>query len=237
MVEKLEKEIISTLTSFKIIAGSLRVRYGPVEVDVEDRYDFGPGCGASESPLSEKTILSLYRFGVTDIIVKGTAITSEDSDAASSGGIGSSLAGSTLVSESSMSFKRLDEEEAKTYQQFDVVKVNKFGVRQDRVIGVDGERIYNMRPSSEIGKTKNPERSISDIELIRDFRERPAYCEVEYNKLSKYDTDRIEMKNAFECAVFVEKLRVLKKIQDRKIESKKNETPISRFFGRLGFGK
>jgi hypothetical protein len=133
--------------------------------------------------------------------------------------------------------RRLDEEEAKAYQQFEVVKINKFGTRQQRVLGVDSERVYNMRPTSEMGKTKNPERLLEDIDCVRDFHDRPTYLEIEYSKSSKYDTDRIECRTAYDCAVLVEKLRMLKRIHGRKVDAKQSENTLSRFFSKLGFGK
>lgn len=222
LVEKLEAILQVKLPVNSITFGTLRVRYGPAELYVTQKYDFGLGCGTVQLPISERTICSIQRFGVTELIVDGQVPDQEPS----SGGQETSLD----------NVKRLDEEEARAYQQFDVIKINKFGIRQQRVIGVDAERVYNMRPSSEVGKTKNPERQIEDIETIRDFRDRPTFCEIEYSKASKYDTDKIECRNAFDCAMLVEKLRMLKKIHGRK-ELKKNETPLSRFFGKFPFGK
>ena len=222
LVEKLETALQSKLPVNSITFGSLRVRYGPAELFTTLRYDFGIGCGSLLS-ISERTVCSLHRYGVTELIVDGKV---QEQESPSIGGH------DTLID----NVKRLDEEEARAYQQFEVVKINKFGVRQQRVIGVDAERVYNMRPSSEVGKTKNPERQIEDIEVIRDFRDRPTFCEIEYSKASKYDTDRIECRSAFDCAMLVEKLRMLKKIHGRK-ELKKSETPLSRFFGKFPFGK
>lgn len=242
LVEKLEKVLTGLLTNTDIIKGSLRIRYGPSELNIQEKFDFGAGCGQQDVPISERTVLSLARFGVTEVILqasKSCAEGDELSQERSNGSSSISGAASSAMGTSSMllsgGIRRLDEEEANTYQQFDVIKINKFGIRQDRVIGVDGERVYNMRPSTEAGKTKNPERYIGDIELVRDFRDRPNYCEIEYSKLSKYDTDRIELKTPYDCAMLVEKLRVLKKIHDRKAE-RRNSTTITRFLGKLGFG-
>eukprot|EP00658_Telonema_sp_P-2_P019763 TRINITY_DN1777_c0_g1_i3.p1 TRINITY_DN1777_c0_g1~~TRINITY_DN1777_c0_g1_i3.p1 ORF type:complete len:998 (-),score=160.87 TRINITY_DN1777_c0_g1_i3:123-3116(-) len=116
----------------------------------------------------------------------------------------------------SLLYSRLDEDEARAYQHFDVVKINKYGTPQRRVIGVDGERIYNMRPSTEVGKTKNPERNVSDIKTIRTFPERPLYFEIEYRKEVKVDTDCIECRSVADCLLMVEKLKVLKRMIDLK---------------------
>ncbi len=227
LVEQLEKTLTGLLMNTEIIRGSLRIRYGPSEIEVSDRFNFGAGCGYQEIAVGERTVLALARFGVTEVTLKASRACAE----------GDELSPERSTGASASLIKRLDEEEAKAYQQFDVVKINKFGIRQERVIGVDGERVYNMRPSSEAGTTKNPERYIADIEMVRDFRDRPNYCEIEYSKLSKYDTDRIELKSPYDCAMLVEKLRVLKKIHDRRAESRKNSTTITRFLGKLGFGK
>jgi hypothetical protein len=59
--------------------------------------------------------------------------------------------------------------QAVQYEEFDVVKVNKFGHRQERRLGIDGDKMYNMLPHRTTGffvqkaKTKHPTRSISDI--------------------------------------------------------------------------
>lgn len=221
-VDKLEGLISTRLSNSKIELSSMKIRYGPLELALFERYDFGVGCGC-DLQLCEWTCQSLHRFGVTEVIVGGKI---DDEIAATN-------------SEGNLDqIRRLDEEEARAYQQFDVIKINKFGVRQQRVIGVDGERVYNMRPLSEVGKTKNPERLIEDIDVVRDFRDRPTYCEIEYNKASKYDTDRIECRNAYDCAMLVEKLRMLKRIHSRRQDLKKgSDGTLQRFFSKLGFGK
>lgn len=221
-VAKLESYLSGKFAGSALVPGSLRIRFGPCELSVADKYDFGAGCGG-DLQLLERTLQSLWRFGVTDVIVEGTVTQEEPSSLTSDGNLDQ--------------LKRLDEEEARAYQQFDVIKINKFGVRQQRVIGVDGERVYNMRPLSEVGKTKNPERLIEDIEFIRDYRDRPTYCEIEYSKAAKYDTDRIECGNAYDCALLVEKLRMLKRIHGRRQDLKRSDTAISRIFSKLGFGK
>lgn len=222
-ISRLEEYLIERLTNHSITTGTIKVRYGPMELQASDVYNFGPGCGALDVPVSDLTVYSCARFGASDFIVAGKVNDDELDSAAPVDGALDHL-------------RRMDEEEARAYQQFDVIKVNKFGVRQQRVIGVDGERVYNMRPLSEVGKTKNPERLIEDIEVVRDFRERPTYCEIEYNKASKYDTDRIDCRTSADCIMLVEKLRMLKRIHGRR-DIKRTDTTLSRFFSRLGFGK
>lgn len=224
-INKLEPYLLERLTNHSAALGTLKVRFGPLHLHPAEIHDFGAGCGGNEVPVGEWTVHSCSRFGVTEICINGRIVEEEINSVPSSvdGALGH--------------LRRMDEEEARAYQQFDVVKINKFGVRQQRIIGVDGERVYNMRPLSEVGKTKNPERLIEDIEVVRDYRERPAYCEIEYNKASKYDTDRIECRNSADCIMLVEKLRMLKRIHGRRLDVKRTDTTLSRFFSRLGFGK
>jgi hypothetical protein len=222
-VNHLEAYLSERLTNHSITPGTVKIRYGPMDLHLSEVYNFGPGCGAHDVPVGDLTVYSCTRFGVAEYSAHGRVNDEEADPIANVDGALDHL-------------RRMDEEEARAYQQFDVIKVNKFGVRQQRVIGVDGERVYNMRPLSEVGKTKNPERLIEDIEVVRDFRERPTYCEIEYNKASKYDTDRIDCRNSADCIMLVEKLRMLKKIHGRR-DIKRTDTTLSRFFSRFGFGK
>jgi len=50
-----------------------------------------------------------------------------------------------------------------TYVQYSVTKINKYGTRQERVMGIDRERITNSKPPNKPSKTNRPLRLISDV--------------------------------------------------------------------------
>ena len=160
-------------------------------------------------PVNDFIVSQFYKGGGVGAVGK-----LEGSDGGGAGGGAPTSGGG--ADHYSLLYSRLDEDEARAYQHFDVIKINKYGTPQRRVIGVDGERIYNMRPSSEVGKTKNPERNVSDIKVIRTYPERPLYFEIEYRKEVKVDTDCIECRSVADCLLMVEKLRVLKRMLDLK---------------------
>lgn len=225
-VEALPEVLKLKLSARDLVEGSLRIKYGPVAVSINQPYNFGAGCGNAGVQVKDRTVLSLHRFGVKEVSVEGTL----EDGAPDDEGDGAKAVPAVAL------FKKMDEEEARAYQQFEVHKVNRYGVSQARVIGVDGERIYNMKPSSELGKTKNPERNIADIEVIRPGTD-PTYLEVEYKKTRRYDTDRIYCRNATACSMLLEKLRVLKKLHDRQTqEHEKSETKLTRLMSKFGFG-
>eukprot|EP01059_Diplonema_ambulator_P019202 TRINITY_DN3205_c0_g3_i1.p1 TRINITY_DN3205_c0_g3~~TRINITY_DN3205_c0_g3_i1.p1 ORF type:complete len:518 (+),score=48.84 TRINITY_DN3205_c0_g3_i1:50-1555(+) len=95
-------------------------------------------------------------------------------------------------------FRDWDEASASRYTEYQVVKINKFGLRQNRVLGIDREKIYNMMCGNKVQKTKNPERSIGDIVYIRTFLDKPCYIEIEY-KNSKSGKDQIECQSPIEA--------------------------------------
>jgi len=50
------------------------------------------------------------------------------------------------------------------YVQYSVIKINKYGKRQERIMGIDSERITNcLPPNSKAGKTHTPFRLISTV--------------------------------------------------------------------------
>ena len=200
--EELEEVLKTKLNLLSLVKGSVVVRYGPTEIGLERQYGgFGVGAEAVEGEgtptVGSRTMLSLYRFGVRELALRGKL--KDDAPPAPS-------------PTPQNSFRGVDEQEAQMYRQFEVIKINKFGKAQERVLGIDADRIYNMKPGSEVGKTKNPERSIKDIIDIKTFPD-PCYCEVEYRGV---DTDKIHCRSAAECYHLVEKLRVLKKLYEQK---------------------
>lgn len=199
-------------------ASSLLVHYGPVTIGLEQRFGFGPGGEGSE-PLRvrDRTIQSLYRFGVKEFSIKAKLL-----DDAPPTPLDPANKGQAVFPAN----RSMNEEEAKMYRQFEVIKTNKYGLRQERLLGVDAETIYNMKPGTSAGKAKNPERAITDIKEIRVFPERPNYFEIDY---VKDDTDKIETKTALDCSLLVEKLRILIKMH----QNTKERTKLGGFQGFL----
>jgi hypothetical protein len=55
---------------------------------------------------------------------------------------------------------------AQAYQEWKVVKTNKFGRKQERLMGVDGTSIYNMKPDGKRSNVRVQQRLITDIVSI-----------------------------------------------------------------------
>eukprot|EP00668_Euglena_longa_P046437 GGOE01062122.1.p1 GENE.GGOE01062122.1~~GGOE01062122.1.p1 ORF type:complete len:550 (-),score=185.26 GGOE01062122.1:462-1892(-) len=107
------------------------------------------------------------------------------------------------------------EYDASKYQEFHVIKINKWGVRQPRILGMDRSTIYNMMPKREktlvgsVRRTQHPDRGIEDIEAIRQpDPTRPLYFEVDY-KNKQTPTDRIECLTKRDAQELLSKLRFL----------------------------
>lgn len=194
LAESLESTLARRLPASAIVQGSLRIKYGPLELNINEYYNFGAGCGQPNCPIAERTMLSLYRFGVSEVVVSGRAV--------------EVAADSALVTDGTEEIKiDMSPEQAVSLQQFDVVCITRYGARQQRVLCVDGEHLYTMRPNSETVPSTT-ERPIKDIDQVRVFPNKPKYIEIEYTKASKYETDRFECTTAYSCALLAEKLRV-----------------------------
>eukprot|EP01012_Entosiphon_sulcatum_P002465 TRINITY_DN1051_c0_g1_i1.p1 TRINITY_DN1051_c0_g1~~TRINITY_DN1051_c0_g1_i1.p1 ORF type:complete len:539 (-),score=106.06 TRINITY_DN1051_c0_g1_i1:862-2478(-) len=108
------------------------------------------------------------------------------------------------------------EYDASKYQEFHVIKINKYGTRQERLLGIDREKIYNMLPkevksriTGSVKRTMYPERAITDIESIKapDLA-RPCYFEIEY-KHNQTPRDRIEARSKREAQEIIMKIQFL----------------------------
>ncbi|CCW72086.1 unnamed protein product [Phytomonas sp. Hart1] len=207
LAENLETTVSSRLLSSAIVQGSLRIKYGPLELNINEYCDFGPGCGRPSCPIAERTILSLYRFGVTEVVVSGRAV--ED------------VAGEGPVKDSDAIAIEMDLNEAFSFQQFEVIRINRYGARQQWLLCVDGEHLYTVKPNSDSIKTV--ERPIKDIEEVRVFSSRPRYMEVVYTRASRLEEDHFECSTASNCAFLNEKLRIIRhelhKKQEKEIQA------------------
>ncbi|EAN95103.1 hypothetical protein C3747_171g103 [Trypanosoma cruzi] len=229
LAESLEQAIVNLLPGRGLVPGSLRIKYGPVELNINEYYNFGSGCGHMDVPIAERTILSLYRFGVTEVLLQGR-IPDENTDV------------SLLVEDIVVN---IDAEEAQAFQQFDVIRINRYGARQQRILCVDGERLYTVRPNVDgSGAAQvNEEKLIKDIEEVVTSPTKSKYLEIRYSRASNHENDHIECTTAYNRALLDEKLRVLqrelRKKRDEERQLKGNDTVFSRLFHRfrLGFHK
>ncbi|KAN0015081.1 hypothetical protein ACTFIU_001404 [Dictyostelium citrinum] len=69
------------------------------------------------------------------------------------------------------------------YKTYEVTKTKKYGPKQDRIIGIDRERVTNMSPKDT--ETKRPARLIKDISKVA-LLEKPKYFTIEYNDGKSY---------------------------------------------------
>lgn len=70
---------------------------------------------------------------------------------------------SSVYDESNITFT---EATANAYQQWNVVKKNKFGIRQERIFGVDGKKVYNAKRGQLRGGNSGVQRAERDITSI-----------------------------------------------------------------------
>eukprot|EP01086_Lenisia_limosa_P017988 TRINITY_DN952_c0_g1_i5.p1 TRINITY_DN952_c0_g1~~TRINITY_DN952_c0_g1_i5.p1 ORF type:complete len:380 (-),score=43.82 TRINITY_DN952_c0_g1_i5:31-1170(-) len=71
---------------------------------------------------------------------------------------------------------------ASQYKEYDVVKVNKFGISQNRVMGIDGNSIYNLLPKHLRGKkeVKRNSRRFEEVIEARVVTANPSHFSIEY---------------------------------------------------------
>ncbi|AIN95731.1 hypothetical protein LPMP_070450 [Leishmania panamensis] len=220
LAESLEATICSRLPASGIIQGSLRIMHGPIELNINEYYNFGAGCGQPNCPIAERTILSLFRFGVREVVVNGRAVEEAPAE------ILRDLAEDIIID--------MDVDEAISLQQFEVICINKYGARQQRLLCVDGEHLYTMRPNASEALPKTTERMIKDIEEVRIFADKPKYMEIAYTKSSHFEEDHFECMTTYNCALLNEKIRIVRReLRKREAEEQaahlRNETAVQRF--------
>ncbi|AAZ12913.1 uncharacterized protein TEOVI_000014900 [Trypanosoma equiperdum] len=228
LAESLERVIFSRLPGIWLVAGSLRIKYGPVELNINEYYNFGTGCGHMDIPVAERTILSLHRFGVTEVLVQGR-VTDGAAD------VPAPVEDIVI---------NIDAEKAQTLEQFEVIRINKHGARQQRILCVDGERLYMKQPYNAGREASQgcEEKLVRDIEEVRSSPTRPKCLEICYNHASKHEDDHIECTTAYCRALLDEKLRVVQRELRKRDDSERQKVDnvaLSRLFGWLksGFGK
>jgi hypothetical protein len=74
------------------------------------------------------------------------------------------------------------------YRSYDVVKIKKYGAKQERVLGIDKDRIANMPPTLNTKKhsAKRPSRFIRDVTRITDLENKPKQFIIEYSDGKTY---------------------------------------------------
>lgn len=204
LAESLEQAVVNRIPGIGVVQGSLRIKYGPVELNINECYNFGTGCGQMDVPIAERTILSLFRFGVTDVLVQ-RRVPDENTDVCAPV--------EDIVID-------IDAEEAQTFQQFEVMRINRYGARQQRVLCVDGERLYMTRPNADgSGVSKvNGEKLIREIEEIHTSPTKPSYLKICYSRASNHEDDCIECNTVYNRALLHEKLRIQLEMQKKKDE-------------------
>jgi len=102
---------------------------------------------------------------------------------------------------------------ANAYQQWNVVKKNKFGIKQERIFGVDGKRVYNAKRGQlrggNISGVQRAEREISSIVKIERLNHdektfRITWCDHNDIYYIEYTCD-----TSRECAEIVSKVKFI----------------------------
>lgn len=102
---------------------------------------------------------------------------------------------------------------ANAYQQWNVVKKNKFGIKQERIFGVDGKKVYNAKRGQlrggNVAGVQRAERDISSIVKIERLNHdektfRITWCDNNDIYYIEYTCD-----TSRECAEIVAKVKFL----------------------------
>jgi hypothetical protein len=108
------------------------------------------------------------------------------------------------------------------YVEFNVVKTNKFGVKMDRIFGIDGFNIYNKKLQSYKlfggSKTTHPTRSLKTLTSVttdKDNQKSFTLCFVDESNNSK-EFQYFETKTKIECEEVVKRLNDLIKLYQNK---------------------
>ena len=94
------------------------------------------------------------------------------------------------------------------YQEWNVVKKNKYGMRQDRIFGVDAVKVYNKNPKAS-GSVHRAERMVADIRKIEMLEnDRKSFRILWADDRDVYDIE-YTCANADDCSQIVAKLLFL----------------------------
>ncbi|ETV95354.1 hypothetical protein H310_11243 [Aphanomyces invadans] len=107
---------------------------------------------------------------------------------------------------------------AAMYKEWTVIKTNKFGKRQHRMLGVDSHKVYNSKVGERamISRTniKVAERPISSITWLR-FLPGPCDFQIQYSQPDEETID-YSAASAYECAEIVAKIKYIQEMHKRK---------------------
>lgn len=100
---------------------------------------------------------------------------------------------------------------AAVYQEWNIIKKNKFGRMQARVIGIDGQKIYNSKRENGIRNTSSVSRAQRDISSIRKVEvhdDDARAFRITYKEDEEFDIDYY-CDSVRECAEIVAKISYL----------------------------
>jgi len=107
--------------------------------------------------------------------------------------------------------------DAFTYQEFRVIKTNKFGSRQERRLGIDSQKIFNMKPTSithflglTSQKTKHPERP---LETLANVTANPENTKAFTLSFTDGEVLSYETKTTVEAIEIVKRLKFLMRVK------------------------
>lgn len=112
----------------------------------------------------------------------------------------------------------LSELAAGAYKEFHVVKTNKYGVMQERIMGIDHDYVHNKLPSGISGflgakKTKKESRAIADITRLAPLADRPHCLMIEFKEGSDRVAYTYQCRNRVDANEIVARLKFLMAVQ------------------------
>jgi len=126
--------------------------------------------------------------------------------------------------------------DATQYKVYDVIKINKYGHRQERVMGIERDKIYNQIPKRDKGflpsrTTKKTVRYIEDVDKVEIMEDNPTHFRIEFSEgNTKTHTTHYEAKSKREAAEIVARIKYLKDLEgyrkpNHRLSNNMNDTP------------
>jgi hypothetical protein len=118
----------------------------------------------------------------------------------------------------------LTEAVAGAYKEFAVVKINKYGVKQERVMGIDRDQVHNMLRAGDGGglfgsrKVKKQSRNITDIVRVV-AGDRPNVVIIEFREGADRLAYTYECRSRADAAEITERLQFLIGLSRRDVRS------------------
>jgi len=112
---------------------------------------------------------------------------------------------------SSVSSRPLSREEAVLYQEFKVVKTNQRGKKQERIMGIDQEKIYNKNPlGSNQDDVHRPYRLISEVASVEVLVDQPRCFRLTFKDKSGTEVRDYEADSRVVAQQIVSKIKFLR---------------------------